>query len=1072
MSIFFIRRPVFAFVLSMVIVLVGGICIFTLPISQFPQITPPVVQVSTSYPGASAQVVEQTVATQIEQQVNGCPQMIYMQSVSTSSGTYQLNVSFAVGSDPNIDAVNVQNRVSAALASLPSAVNNFGVTITPQSPSMLMVLTLYSPTKAYDSTFLSNYAAINVINPLMRVPGIGNNLVIGQQNYAMRVWVDPQKLAKLSLQATDISDALKSQNIIAPAGQVGAPPSGNTSPAFQYTINGNGELNTTRQFDNIVVRSNPDGSILRIRDIARTELGAQTYYSFGRQNGVPANIILLYQTPTANALATAQGVRTEMDLLAKSFPSGLKYSVMYDNTEFVKESIKDVEHTLFEAIGLVLLVVLLFLGSWRAALIPMIAVPVSLIGTFAVFVPLGFNINTLTLFGMVLAIGLVVDDAIVVVEAVEHHIEQGLSPRAATEQAMRDVQAPVIGIAIVLGSVFVPVAFIGGIIGQLYQQFALTLAVSVAISAVVALTLTPVLCEMLLRPKKEGGGKDPFSWFFRKFNVGFQKMTGGYMSAVRLLLRRSFIVIVLLLVVYLGAGYLVVKTPTAFVPQEDQGAFFVIVNLPDGSSLARTDQLSEGLESAFEKIPGVETVATLGGLNLLTNAFTSESCSFVLALKPWGDRTTKQTSLRTIIGTAQYIVSKQPGMTGVAVNISPIPGLGSSSGIQFEIEDRGSHTPQQLADVADTFGAKMAQQPSIGPGFNSLRAYVPQLNIAVDRDKTETLGIPFSDVYSNLGAYFGGPILNDFILFDRSWKVMIQSEAQFRAGPPDITKVYVRNKSGSMVPMSTLASVTPTVGANVIQRFNAYRESELTVNPAAGYSTGQVIDTLTQGAAKDLPTGYGYEWNGLAYQQLLAGNSQIMAFVLALILVFLVLAALYESWAIPFGVLLAIPIGVLGAYILTVAVKNNANVYVQIALVMLIGLAAKNAILIVEFAKEKHDKEGMSAIDAALAAAQLRFRPILMTSIAFIVGSVPLALATGAGANGRHSIGTAVVGGMTLATLLGVFVIPVLYAMIQNLVDPKSRKTAGKHDVDGTTGTAVIPATAGGSTAAPAEGTP
>ncbi len=529
----------------------------------------------------------------------------------------------------------------------------------------------------------------------------------------------------------------------------------------------------------------------------------------------------------------------------------------------------------------------------------------------------------------------------------------------------------------------------------------------------------------------------------------------------------------LLACVYLAAGYLVVKTPTAFVPQEDQGAFFVIVTLPDGSSLARTNALSEGLESAFEKVPGVETVATMGGLNLLTNAFTSESCSFVLALKPWADRTSKETQLRQIIGTAQAIVNRQPGLTGVAVNISPIPGLGSSSGIQFEIEDRGSHTPQQLADVAETFGAKMGEQPSIGPGFNSLRAFVPQLDIEVNRDKTETLGIPFSDVYSNLGAYFGGPILNDFILFDRSWKVMIQSEAQFRAAPPDITQVYVRNKTGDMVPMSTLASVTPTVGPNVIQRFNAYRESELTVNPAEGYSTGQVIQTLMQGGNKDLPSGYGYEWNGLAYQQLLAGNSQILAFVLALILVFLVLAALYESWAIPFGVLLAIPVGVLGAYLLVVGVGGNANVYVQIALVMLIGLAAKNAILIVEFAKEKHDKEGMSPIDAALAGAHLRFRPIIMTSLAFIIGAVPLALATGAGANSRRSIGFAVVGGMTLATCVGVFIIPVLYALIQNLVEPKSNKKAGKHDVDGAPATTVLPAPAsGGTTAAPSDGTP
>jgi len=1042
----FISRPIFAIVLSIVIVLLGAVAILRLPVAMFPPISPPLIQVQTTYIGASASVVEQTVATQIENKVVGADNMIYMQSTSSSSGQYTLNCTFKVGADIQKALIDVQNRVQQATGKLPAAVNQFGLTVQKKSPQILMVLALYSPTNSYDRLFLSNYTTLNLINPLLSVPGIGGQSLIGQQDYAMRAWVRPDRLAKLGLQPSDLADAISNQNVLIPTGAVGAMPAPKNNQ-FQLSVNAQGRLADPTQFGDVVVRTNPDGSILRLRDVSRVELGAQLYQTLGSLSGKPATLVILYQTPDANALTTANGVRQKMAELATAFPPGLDYSIAYDSTLFVKDSIHDVIKTLFEAIILVIIVVFIFLGSFRSSFIPMLAVPVSLIGTFILFLPLSFSINTLTLFGIVLAIGIVVDDAIVVVEGAEHHIEAGMEPREATERAMKELTGPILGISLVLTSVFLPSAFISGITGQLYRQFALTITVSVNISAIVAMSLTPALCAIMLRKRTKMRG--PLGWFIEKFNGAFAAVTSGYMGILNWLLRRAVLVLGVLALFYVGAGILGVKLPTGFVPDEDQGVIYAQVQLPYGSSLDRNSAVLDRMSKDLQSAQGVQDVISLAGYNLLTSIQTPDASSFIITLKPWDERKKEGLTLRGIIEDLGAKMNAYPEAASYPFVPPTIPGLGNASGFAFELEDRGAHTVDELAAVADKVVAEARKRPEISSVNNTARTAIPQLNLDVDRDKTEALGVSVGDVFRQLQAMLGGLRVNDFTLFNRTWDVMVQAEPEFRANAGSIASIYVRSQTGQMVPLTAITKVRPGLGTDFIQRFNTNREIEIFGQNAPGYSSGQAIAAMQDVARATLPPGYAFGWSGTAYQEVAVGNTQMIIFALSLLLVFLALAAQYESWFMPLAVLMGVPIGVFGAFLSVLLWKLDNNVYVQIALIMLIGLAAKNAILIVEFARERR-AHGASISEAATDAARLRFRPILMTSFAFIIGVVPLMFASGAGAASRQSLGSTVFAGMLTATALGIFFTPTLYEVWQTFAErskkPKAEAAAQKPD--------------------------
>ncbi|MCL5773025.1 MAG: multidrug efflux RND transporter permease subunit [Firmicutes bacterium] len=1037
MARFFIHHPVFAVVIALVIIIAGGLSALVLPVAQFPEITPPTIQVAVNYPGANASTVEQSIAIPLESQINGADHMIYMSSNSTSDGHYSLTCSFAVGTNPDMANVDVNNRVNKAMAKLPTVAASQGVMITKQSPNLLMVISVYSPDKTYDDIFLSNYASMQMVDAITRTDGVGNTSIVGQRDYSMRFWVNPEKLGKLGLTAEDLVNMINEQNILAPAGSVGQPPA-KKGTEFQYTIDAKGRLTSVDEFENMIIRTGQDGSFLRMKDIGRTELGAYSYTSFGKLDKVPATLILVYQQPGANAIKTVDNLKKLLVQIGKNMPPGLKYEVSFDSTDFVRSSIKDVVETLLIAICLVLLVVFIFLGTFRATLIPMLAVPVSLIGTFAAFAAFGFSINTLTLFGIVLAVGIVVDDAIVVVEAVEQHIEKGLSPLEATEKAMDEVSGPVIAIALVLCSVFIPVAFMGGITGQLYRQFALTLSFSVLLSALVALSLTPALCRMILRPRKESKGLA--GAFFKGFNNIFGRTTSAYINTVRIILRRGVIFLIILLCLWGAAGNLFKVLPTGFLPNEDQGYFFVSLNLPDGASLERTRIISERAANFVRSLPGVQRVMTLGALNIMNSTFNSNTSTIICLLKPWEERKTKETSLRTILMKVKKELDTYPEVLALPVIPPPIPGLGNAGGFLFELEDRTSHTTVELAETSRKLLAEASKQPGLTGLFTGYRTTVPELGLSIDRDKARNMGIPINTIFNSLQVYLGGMPVNDFNIFDRSYKVMVQAEPEFRSGPESIGKLYVRSQEGDMIPMATLASVKDILGPTLIQRYNLYRTAEINGSSSAGYSSGQAMNTMEQLAAKVLPQGYNFEWSGTSYQEKKAGSSQLLILVLALVFVFLFLAAKYESWAVPFSVLFGLPLGIFGALLLTYLFKIDNNVYTQIGIVMLLGLAAKNAILIVEFAKERYEKEGYSLLDAAVEGARIRFRPILMTSFAFILGVVPLVFANGAGAGSRHALGTAVFGGMLAATTLGVFFIPLLYVFVQGIANSLGKK--------------------------------
>jgi HAE1 family hydrophobic/amphiphilic exporter-1/multidrug efflux pump len=1053
MSRFFIRRPIFAMVIALVILIAGAVAIYQLPVAQYPPISPPTVTVETFYVGASARVVEENVAVPIEQEVNGAENMIYMSSNSSSDGRYFLTCTFKVGTDIDIAQVDVQNRVARADRALPAEVKAFGITVQKASPDMLIVLSLYSPDNAYDDLFLSNYASLNLFDPIARIYGVGNIAIVGEREYAMRLWVRPDRLAALGLTARDVAQAVQDQNVQAPAGQVGQPPA-KAGVDFQYTVDVKGRLTDKEEFDNIIIRTLPDGSVLRVRDIGSTELGARRYTSFSRRAGSPSTTMVIYQLPGANALDVATKIRAFMAEAKKSFPPGLEYEVSYDNTLFVRAALKEVVLTLFKALGLVMLVVFVFLGNFRAMLIPFVSVPVAMVGTFVAFAVLGFSINTLSLFGLVLAIGSVVDDAIVVVEAVKAHMATGLTPLEATEKAMDEVTRPQIGVLCALLAVYVPVAFLGGITGQLFRQFALTLCFAAVLSIVVALTLTPAFCVKILRPLKKDQ-RGPLAAFNRGFNRLFERTTQGYLNGMDFLMRRLLVAGALLLVVYLAAGGLLATLPGGLVPDEDQGVVFATFNLPPGASLERTDAVLARAEQFAAQVPGIQTVLGWGGFNLTSNSFASDAGTVVMTLAPWDERTSSDTRLAAIMQRLRREFATYPEARAFVYSLPAIPGMGNVSGFQYMLQDRGNHTPDELFQTAQNLVGAAFREPAIAAVFNTFQTNVPQVKLHIDRDKVRTLGIPLRNVLDGLQLYLGGYRINDFNKFGRVYSVMMQAKPEFRRSPEDIGGIHVRNAKGQMVPLSTLVQVGSQSAPILITRYNTFRAAELVGQNAPGYSSGEAIATMDR-LSRDLPRGFGYEWTGLAFQEKVASGQAGYIFAFSLLFVFLVLAALYESWAVPFGIILGIPITVFGA-LSGIWLRGLANdVYVQVGIVMLIGLNAKLSIMIVEFAKNKRDLEGYSTFEAAREGARLRFRAILMTALAEVFGLSTLLLATGAGAAARWSVGTTVVAGMAAATVLSVFFIPVLYYAIvrlqEKLTGRKAAPAGGKPPITGPAG--------------------
>ena len=1043
MAKFFIYRPVFAIVTAIVLTLCGIIAGISLPIAQYPQITLPTIRVSAVYPGASAEVVEQAIAQPIEEQVNGVEGMLYMSSSSSGNGGYNLDITFGLENNADIAAVQVQNRSSQANARLPSEAISAGITTKKQTPDVLMYLALVSPNGTYDELFLANYATINVVEAIKRIKGVGNVSLFGAE-FGMRLWLRPDRMASLGVTPSDIYRAIQEQNAQAPAGQVGQMPAPKTQQ-FQYGVEVRGRLSEVSEFEEIIVRAKPDGSFVRVRDVARVELGAKDYVFQSRLNGQPAAAFSINLTPDASALETAGLINAELKSLATSFPADLSYDVVLDNTVFVKASLNEVVHTFFEALLLVLVVVFLFLQNWRATVIPMLAVPVSLVGTFAAFTLLGFTINTLTLFGMVLAIGIVVDDAIVVVEAVEHHMEHsGLNARDATLRAMEEVSGPVVAIALILAAVFVPVAFLGGISGVMYKQFAITVAVSTVLSAFVALSLTPALCALMLKPKDKNQRPGLAGRFFGGFNRVFERLTDSYGRKVQTLIRRSLLSLLMLGILIFAAFGLMNKVPGGFVPSEDQGYFLGSVQLPAAASLNRTEIVTTKVDAILKSHEAVDKRLIINGYNILNGAPQSDSALFVATLKPWAERSTD--SLKTVIMGTYLQAAKLPEAIILAFNPPPIPGLGSTGGFSFKLQDRSGGTPQELAKVADDFMAAARQRPEIGSIYSKFNPRTPAYRLAVDREKAKKLGVPISDVTNALQTFLGGLNVNDFSRFGRTYKVTMQAEPEYRSDIQGIGLFHVRPGANQMIPLSTLVTPMPTSAPTVLERYNLYRTAELGGNPGAGYSSGDAIAAMEDVAATTLPAGYGFEWSGISRQEKESAGKAPIVFGLAIVFVFLFLAALYESWAVPFAVLFAVPLGVFGAMLGLWLTGLTNNIYAQIGLILLIGLAAKNAILIVEFAKMKRE-EGEDAVSAAIAAAKLRLRPIIMTSFAFILGVVPLIIASGAGAAARVSMGITVFAGMLAATLLAIFMVPVLFVAVDRVVARFSKKTADQPEV-------------------------
>ncbi len=1031
MAKFFVDRPVVAMVIAILMVMMGIAALVRLPISQFPNIAPPQIQLWATYVGADALTLEQSVSTPIEQQMSGVDNMLYLYSINSNNGQVRLNVIFDVGTDSNTDQILTQMRYQQTESQLPVEVRNYGITLRKAVSSPLALFSVYSPNGTHDALFLTNYAYININDPMTRVPGIGQVNVFGAGQYAMRFWVRPDTLAKLNITTSEIIEALTKQNSVNPAGQIGAEPVP-PGQVFTYTVRTRGRLTSVEEFENIIVRANPDGSIVRMKDVARVELGSQTYNMQGRINGQPAALIAIYQVPGSNALDTINRAKALLEEIKTRFPADMDYGVTLDTTRAVSEGIREIVKTLFEAIALVTLVVFLFLQSWRATLIPLLAVPVSLVGTFLVFPLLGFSINTLSLFGLVLAIGLVVDDAIVVVEAVERHIEEGLSPRDATLKAMEEVSGPVIAIALILVAVFIPTAFIPGITGGLYQQFAVTTAVSVVISAFNALTLSPALAALLLRPRTHTRG--PMGAFFRGFNRAFHRITDGYVNGCAYLIRKVGFALLLLVAFTALAGWFGSRLPTSFLPQEDQGYFYLNVQLPVASSLQRTDEVCKQIEAILKETPGVETFNMVVGFSMLSFSNTTFNAFSFIMLKPWGERDPEGLTAEVIM---RRLNQRLAGlMEAQAFVFSPpaIPGVGTSGGITFMLEDRSGQDVEFLAQNTNKFLEAARTRPEFASLTTTLIPSVPQVFADVDHDKVLKQGVDLGTVYRTLQAFMGGTFVNYFNLFGRVWQVYVQAEGEYRTTPENIGQFRVRNAEGQAVPLSTLMTMKTIYGPEFTIRFNGYRAAQINGSVAPGYSTGQAMAALEQVFAETMPNEMGYDYMGMSFQEKMAsqGVAPSAVFGLSLLVVFLILAAQYESWTLPFSVLLSTPIAVFGAFLALWLRAFENNVYTQVGLIMLIGLAAKNAILIVEFAKLESER-GKPLIDAALTGARLRLRPILMTAFAFILGAVPLAIASGAGAQSRQVLGTAVIGGMLTASLIAIFLVPVSFHVVERV---------------------------------------